>query len=477
MPKPKRRRATKSSSSDHVAESAPRSREDIPAADIAMQLTSPEERAAFELPDLGALVARLRLALDRETNPARCLRLYDLALQELEAARDKGARLYTMQSSAGELVNPEDVEMYAARLVDLIAKLSLERERLRLDHEASSPLIPPPDAEPLVRSSVPSASSFAPASPAKVYPEVLTASEIWEYLRLTEDRFYQTWERLGIPVFREGSQLRCRKTKLDAWIEKREKEAQAKPINSGRGRSPNKKPAGNPPTSITTTREEVVSEPKPEASPAQDNAYSLSGLDEAINALAGMLVKRRWLDPESGPRLGEWMANPKDFPGPPLNWLAGTKTLYSLVVCLCHANILVLEPGSKKKGAAAPQYEPAISRAFHVKGQRLKEGINRTVMKHEIAVKHFRKVLTSYAIEKHGIDRRTDGFLDNIDLYYLHHEKKDFSTAARQLEQEMPMVVGKSQVGVFSVLDDKVLMLLLNLITDYPALLEIEPTL
>gem|GEM_PF-4767828 len=190
-----------------------------------------------------------------------------------------------------------------------------------------------------------------------------------------------------------------------------------------------------------------------------------------------MLVKKRWLDPESGPRLGEWLAKPKDFQGPPLNWLVGTKTLYSLVVCLCHANILVLEPGFKKKGAAAPQYEPAILRAFSIAGKELKEGINRTVMKHEAAVKHFRAVLTSYAIELHGVDRRTDGFLDNIDLYYLHHHKADFSTTLQRLEQGMPMVDGKSQFGVFSMLDDQVIILLRNLMADYPALLEIEPTL
>ncbi|MEW6564911.1 MAG: hypothetical protein AB1404_05345 [Spirochaetota bacterium] len=479
MPKPKRKRATKSSSSDPVAESAPQSRDNTPAIGFATRLTGSEERAAFELPDLGALAAKLRRDLDREPDLARRLRLYDLALMELDAARDKGSRLYTLQANAGELVNPEDNEAYAGRLVDLIAKLRLEREQSRLDQEASPPPIPPPDAERMVRSSVPSASSFAPVSSPKVYPEILTASEIWEYLRLTEDRFYQTYESLGLPVYREGRQLRCRKTKLDDWIEKKENEALQKASGASRSRSqkPKKVLANTPSTPISTARDNEASVPTPEAFQDRGSAYSLTGLDEAISALVVMLVNKRWLDPESGPSLGEWLAKPKDFSGPPLNWLVGTKTLYSLVVCLCHANILVLEPGSKKKGAAAPQYEPAILRAFHIAGNELKGGINRTVMKHEAAVKHFREVLTSYAIELHGADRRTDSFLDNIDLYYLHRQKKDFSPVLQRLEQGISLVDDKSRIGVFSVLDDQVLILLRNLIAEYPALFEIEPTL
>jgi len=479
MPKPKRKRISKISARDVTLDVVQQPQCGVLGSTQLPRHTSSEEREAFELPDLVALVARLRLDLDRETDPARRLRLYDLSLQELEAARDKGARLYTMQSNAGELVNPEDVEAYAARLVELIAKLRIERERLKLGQELSQPVGASPELGRLVKSSIPSTSTFAPASPAKVFPDILTAAETAELLRLKLVRFYQVYRSLGIPFFSENSQLRFRKAKVEAWVEKREKEALEKTSGARCGRTPKPKKllSNNQPTLIEVVRENEASESKPEASPARDVAYSLSGLNEAINVLAGMLVRRRWLDLESGPRFEEWITKPKDFSGPPMNWLVGTMRLYSFVVCLCHANILVLEPGSKKKGPSAPQYEPVILRAFLTNGKMFKKNINRTVMKHEAAVKHFREVLTSYATGLYGVDRRTDSFLDNIDIFYLHRQSKDFSTAMQRLEQGMPMLTGKSPISVFSVIDDQVLMLLRNLIADYPVLLEIEPTL
>jgi len=224
MPKPKRRRATKSFSSAPVAESAPRSRDNTPAVGFATRLTSPEEREAFELPDLGALVARLRIDLDGETDPTRRLRLYDLALQELEAARDKGVRLYAMQTNAGELVNPEDIEMYAARLSELLAKLRLERERHSLQNEPASlpsPNDPGTRVEMVVAASVP---SHTQGSGPKEYPDIMTIPEVAEFLRLKEWRFRQTYRSLGIPFFLEGRFIRFEKADVIKWMRSRKQE-------------------------------------------------------------------------------------------------------------------------------------------------------------------------------------------------------------------------------------------------------------
>lgn len=229
MPKPKRRRATKSPVTVQASEASTRS------VGYPSQLISPEEREAFELPDLGAFVARLRLDLDGNADHGRRLRLYDLALQELEAARDKGSRLYTMQTNAGELVNPEDVEAYAARLVELIAKLRIEKERLKLAQESNRPAIAAPDMGPLMKASAPSAPSFSPASSAKVYPDILTAEETAELLRLKLARFYQVYRSLGIPYFTEHRQLRFRKAQVEAWIEKQEKSTLVNPPETGAG--------------------------------------------------------------------------------------------------------------------------------------------------------------------------------------------------------------------------------------------------
>ncbi len=215
MPKPKRKLVAKKPVTDQVTE-APATR-----AGYAPQLTTPEEREAFEVPDLGAIVARLRLDLDREADPARRLRLYDLSLQELEAARDKGARLYAMQTNAGELVNPEDVEAYAARLVELIAKLRLERERLSLQNERASSHSSYDPVTPVEMAPATIASGQIQGSGPKEYPDVMTIPEVAEFLRLKEWRFRQTYKSLGILFFREGRFIRFEKADVIEWVRSR----------------------------------------------------------------------------------------------------------------------------------------------------------------------------------------------------------------------------------------------------------------
>ena len=223
MPKPKRKRATKSFSSAPVAESAPLPRDNTPAVGFTTRLTGSEEREAFELPDLGVLSAKLRLDLDREPDPERRLRLYDLALMELEAARDKGARLYTLQANAVELVNPEDIETYAARLSDLLAKFRLERERLSLQNEPSSPPSPKDPGTPIEMDVAASVPSQTQGSGPKEYPDIMTIPEAAEFLRLKEARFRQTYRSLGIPFFPEGHLIRFEKADIVEWIRSRKR--------------------------------------------------------------------------------------------------------------------------------------------------------------------------------------------------------------------------------------------------------------
>lgn len=224
MPKPKRKRVNKSSSGDTAGKSAPLPQDEKPAVGFAIQLTGSEERETFELPDLDTLSTMLRRDLDREADPTRRLRLYDLALQELEAAQDKGSRLYTMQSNAGELVNPEDIEAYAGRLVDLIAKLRLEKERLSLRNEPASPYSSPDPLRPIELATGVSAPSQPQGSGPKEYPDIMTIPEVAEFLRLKEWRFRQTYRTLGIPFFLEGRFIRFEKADVIKWMRSRKQE-------------------------------------------------------------------------------------------------------------------------------------------------------------------------------------------------------------------------------------------------------------
>jgi hypothetical protein len=224
MPKPKRKRISKATARDAALDAAQQSQEGVLGSTQLPRSTSPEEREAFELPDLGALAAKLRRDLDREPDPARRLRLCDLALMELEAARDKGARLYTLQANTGELVNPEDIETYAARLSDLLAKFRLERERFSLQNEpVSLPSLNDPETpiEMGVAAGVPSQRQ---GSGPKEYPDIMTIPEVAEFLRLKEWRFRQTYRSLGIPFFPEGRFIRFEKADVIKWMRSRKQE-------------------------------------------------------------------------------------------------------------------------------------------------------------------------------------------------------------------------------------------------------------
>jgi excisionase family DNA binding protein len=178
------------------------------------------ERALFDLPVLEEVEAKLRQDLEKESNHDLRLRLYDLCLQELEAALAKGERLYAQQVAVGELVNPEDYAAYAGRLLDSIARYQLERDRLRLAQDRKVPKVAgtaeqemPPMATTLV-------DSFAPSKTPKNYPDVMTVAEVAELLRYKLPRFYQVYKSLGIPFFMEGRQPRFEKADILSWMQR-----------------------------------------------------------------------------------------------------------------------------------------------------------------------------------------------------------------------------------------------------------------
>ncbi len=458
MPKPKRKRATKSSSSAPVAESTPQSRDDNPEVGFATRLTGPEEREAFELPDLGALAAKLRRDLDREPDLARRLRLYDLALMELEAARDKGARLYTLQANAGELVNPEDVEAYASRLVELIAKLHIERERLSLDQESGQSSIVAPDIGRLVKSSIPSASTFAPTSSVKVYPDVLTARETWEYLRLTKDRFYQTYKQLGLIYFRKGRELCFRKTQLDAWIEQQEKTAL--------GSSPKAKEVRRPRATLGTGKVRASADSRDAVGPAaalasepplrDSDAPDSRALSEA---LVQILLEARHIDQTGAQRLSSWIRGgcrhlpEKDR----TSWLTGRKTLCTFMVAAQQASLLSLEIGTKKSGKTGPFYEKAVLGGFLDQGEIIKGGIDRNLGEAEAALTAFREIMAEYQQSLSGHGKANDKLPAQLRTYLEAHRRSDFAPYLARLA-EMGFN-GKKTVSILSALSLDTLLL------------------
>jgi hypothetical protein len=220
MPKPKKKRVTKATvPKTDPSESSPGTA-GVHGSTMLPFLSTPEERESFTLPDISAIKAKLKLDLERESNPSLCLELYNLALQELEAARDKGTRLYGIQNSSGELFNPEDLEQYAGRLVDLIAKLSLERKRLQLELGRKTLQAPLNSEPPAIKHPTLVVDSFVSGSTPKQYPDVMTSEEVAEFLRFKLKRFYQVYKKLGIPHFREGHFLRFVKADIYKWAKR-----------------------------------------------------------------------------------------------------------------------------------------------------------------------------------------------------------------------------------------------------------------
>lgn len=452
MPKPKRKRVAKKPVTDQVTEAL------ATRADYARQLTSPEEREAFELPDLGAVVARLRLDLDRETDPARRLRLYDLSLQELEAARDKGAWLYAIQTNSGELVNPEDVEAYAARLVELIAKLRIERERLSLDQESGQSAMSSTDMGRLVKSSIPSAITFTPASSTKVYPDILTAAETAELLRLKLARFYQVYQSLGIPFFTEHSQLRFRKAQVEAWIEQQEK--------SACGSSPKAMESRRPRAKLGTSKVRVSAESSDTVDPVATLALRPSPRDSEapdsqalLEALVQVLLEAKHIDRIGAQHLSSWISGgcrqvpEKDR----TSWLTGRKTLCTFVVAAQQASLLSLEIGTKKSGKTGPFYEKAVRGGFLDQGEIIKGGIDRNLVEAEAALIAFREIMAEYQQSLPGHEKAHDKLLAQIRTYLEVRRSSDFDPYGARLA-EMGFY-GKKTVSILSALSLDTLLL------------------
>jgi len=219
MPKPKRKRTTNAVTVPSASPAKIKADDPIDSNHLPL-LTTQAERAIFDLPSIEDVEASLRINLEKESNHDLRLRLYDLCLQELEAALAKGERLYAQQVAVGELVNPEDYKAYAGRLLDTIARVQLDRDHLRLARDRKLPKMADtaeyaksPKATSLVE-------SFAPSKTPKDYPDVMTAAEVAELLRYKLPRFYQVYKSLGIPFFMEGRQPRFEKADILSWMQR-----------------------------------------------------------------------------------------------------------------------------------------------------------------------------------------------------------------------------------------------------------------
>ncbi len=458
MPKPKRKRISKATARDAALDAAQQTQEGVLGSTQLPRSTSPEEREAFEMPDLGALAAKLRRDLDREPDPARRLRLYDLALQELEVARDKGSRLYAMQINAGELVNPEDVEAYAVRLVELIAKLHIERERLSLDQESGQSAIVASDIGPLMKSSIPSTSTFAPTSSVKVYPDILTAAETAELLRLKLARFYQVYQSLGVPYFTEHSQLRFRKAQVEAWVEQQEK--------SVRGSSPKAREVRRPSPKLGTGKVRASADSRNEVGPAaalasepplrDSDAPDSRALSEA---LVQILLEAKHIDQTGAQHLSSWIRGgcrhlpEKDR----TSWLTGRKTLCTFMVAAQQASLLSLEIGTKKSGKTGPFYEKAVLGGFLDQGEIIKGGIDRNLAEAEAALTAFREIMAEYQQSLSGHGKAHDELLAQLQIYLEVRRSSDFTPYAARLA-EMGFN-GKKTVSILSALSLDTLLL------------------
>jgi len=229
MPKPKKKRTPKAVSPIAARDTDQQPQGGVFGSTILPRLTTPEEREAFELPDLEPIVAKLRKDLAGAPNSEYRLELYRLTLLRLETIRDRGARQYQRLMAAGELVSPEDLDPYAERLLDIITGLSIERDRLALETQvmpAPQTAIPGPSSSP-PKERLPIAAPRFAASSSPV-PDPMSLKDLATYLNYKLQWLYQNWRTLDIPYFEEGRQPRFRKTNVDKWIEEREKAGKGK---------------------------------------------------------------------------------------------------------------------------------------------------------------------------------------------------------------------------------------------------------
>ena len=55
--------------------------------------------------------------------------------------------------------------------------------------------------------------------------EIMSVNEVSSYLKLTKSTIYKLTQKDELPHSKLGKQLRFRKSKVDSWIEQRERQA------------------------------------------------------------------------------------------------------------------------------------------------------------------------------------------------------------------------------------------------------------
>jgi hypothetical protein len=199
------------------------------------------------------------------------------------------------------------------------------------------------------------------------------------------------------------------------------------------------------------------------------NTYSFDKQAVIVRS-ASILVQRGHFDEANSKRFLAWAEGGcKELsPGDRINWLTGRRTLITYIVCAQHATLISLPLVPNKTGFIGPRYEKVIISGFLDYGEIIKPGIDRTITRIEEAMRVFKEVMTSFALDSIQEPRFVDTIFGSIDDYFTHYRKPDFKPYLEQLNNSI-MVKSKRE-SVFSEMVESMLAHFWELAKEFPEL-------
>jgi predicted DNA-binding transcriptional regulator AlpA len=377
----------------------------------------------------------------------------EFAIRDLEYVLGASDAMYHFLAANGGIDDPEPFHAYFKA-----GELSLTYLYQCLDylsHEESTP--PPSDAD--VSRSATSAGANPPVKP------VMRTVEVADYIgrAATTVRHYVMEDKIPYHRTSENSFPQFLKTEIDEWITKGL-------CPSRKGKKSRAKAKTTVPEPLTTHSEEPR---RKEAELPHSMPIISTPLDRhaVIIKMAALLERTGHIEEPSTERLVSWIESGCSLlpVQERIDWLKGRKTLFTFIVCAYHAALLSLDPKSKRVGPDRPKYETIIMGSFLEKGEPIKEGINRSLVKVEAAMLRFREVMSAYSASRYEDSRATGNFFDNIDDYLPNRNLTAFEEW--RLKIECDFEVGKERTTIVRELEIGILSLFWDLTKAFPELL------
>jgi hypothetical protein len=385
------------------------------------------------LPDIQALLSRVRRQVDKAKTLEVKTGYIDIGIAELKQIKDRGERQYHTLTEQDALDDPQPFLDYNSDLDEATNELCILRMSLQVkDADCTVPGVLPPPAPSTVPIFTALAASVPTTPDPKISaPDVMDVNGLGAYLKVSPSQIYKTYKSEGIPYFLLGTLLRFRKEEIDVWIGNRGKAGLS--VTSITGQHSGTRSKSSSPSVPAAPR--GISEPGARPIELHEDLVHPQKLAR-INKLIALLWERDYLSQSDSQRFKNWVlrGTKLDSGEEQLLWTKLRKSLVTCIVLLQHAGLISIRE-TKGKTPPRPDYAARIERDFTAEGKSRLQNIDRDLAKDiEEQILFFTSYLQVYAK-----DNKLDFPLENI-LFSALNEYFDDIDGSEGLAEEVKAI-------------------------------------